>query len=129
MILTVCVDNRMGLMFNRRRLSKDALLREKLLALSGGQIRMSLYSAKQFEVPVYAGDDYLSGAQPGDWCFVENGDYQEYVSQIEKIVLFKWNRDYPADLYFVFPGQWNLTSTEDFPGNSHETITMEVYEK
>ena len=88
MILSVCVDNRMGLMFNRRRLSKDAVLRQKLLELSGDNLRMSLYSAKQFEVPVYAGDDYLSGAQPGDWCFAENGDYLDYAPEIEKIVLY-----------------------------------------
>lgn len=129
MILAVCVDNRMGLMFAGRRLSKDALLRQKLLELSGGALRMSPYSAKQFDDEVYAGDDYLSGAEAGAWCFVENGDYAQYPDHIEKIVLFKWNRDYPADLYFMFPGEWNLISTEDFPGNSHETITMEVYEK
>lgn len=129
MILAVCVDNRMGMMFNRRRLSKDALLREKLLELSGGSLRMSTYSAKQFEAQVYAGDDYLSGAGAEDWCFVENDDYAPFSDAIERIVLFKWNRDYPADLHFSFPGQWQLTSSLDFPGKSHETITMEVYEK
>lgn len=128
MILAVCVDNRMGLSFMGRRLSKDALLREKLLALSGGNLRMSEYSAKQFDESVYSGPDYLSGASEGDWCFCENGDYEGFTEQIEKIVLFKWNRDYPADLHFAFPGEWRMVSAEDFPGKSHETITMEVYE-
>lgn len=127
MILAVCVENRMGLAFMGRRLSKDALLRERLWELSGGSLRMSPYSAKQFSEPVYAGADYLSGAQSGDWCFCENGDYEGFSGQIEKIVLFKWNRDYPADLRFSFPGEWTLVSSEDFPGKSHETITMEVY--
>ena len=129
MILAVCVDNRMGLSFLGKRLSKDALLREKLLALSGGKLRMSVYSMKQFGCEVYAGADYLSGAQDGDWCFCENGDYADFAGQIEKIVLFQWNRDYPADLHFSFPGEWRLVRSEDFPGKSHETITMEVYEK
>ena len=49
--------------------------------------------------------------------------------KIEKIVLFRWNRHYPADAHFQFPGKWALTAREDFPGSSHEKITMEVYEK
>lgn len=129
MILAVCVDNRMGLMFMGKRLSKDALLRKKLWELSGGNLRMSAYSSKQFDEPVYAGVDYLSGAGGGEWCFCENGDYEAFAGQIEKIVLFQWNRAYPADLHFAFPGEWRMVSEEDFPGKSHETITMEVYEK
>ena len=129
MILAVCVDNRMGLSFMGQRLSKDRLLREKLLTLSGGKLRMSIYSGKQFGLGVYTGADYLSGAAEGDWVFAENTDYLDYADRIEQIVLFKWNRDYPADVYFSFPGDWALVSAEDFPGNSHETITMEVYRK
>lgn len=129
MILAVCVDNRMGISFMGKRLSKDRFLREKLLTLSGGNLRMSAYSGKQFGLGVQAGADYLSGAVEGDWVFAENTEYLEYADQIEQIVLFKWNRDYPADVYFSFPGDWELVSAEDFPGNSHETITMEVYRK
>lgn len=129
MILAVCVDNRMGISFMGKRLSKDRFLREKLLTLSGGNLRMSVYSGKQFEQEACAGSDYLSGAAEGDWVFAENDEYLKYADQLEQIVLFKWNRDYPADVHFSFPGDWTLVSSEDFPGNSHETITMEVYRK
>ena len=128
MILSLCVDDRMGLMFQGRRLSKDVLLREKLMELSGGMLRMSSYSAKQFDMPVYSSADYLSGASENDWCFAENDDYLAASERINKIVLFRWNRSYPADLYFAFPGEWSLIHTEEFPGKSHERITMEVYE-
>lgn len=127
MILAVCVDDRMGLSFGGRRLSKDAALREKLWALSGGALRMSEYSARQFTQRVYSGADYLSGAQNGDWCFAENDDYLEYADSIERIVLLKWNRRYPSDCKFRFPGKWTPVSAEDFPGTSHECLTMEVY--
>ena len=129
MILSLCVDDRMGLMFQGRRLSKDVLLREKLMELSGGMLRMSSYSAKQFDMPVYSSADYLSGASENDWCFAENDDYLAASERINKIVLFRWNRSYPADLYFAFPGEWSLIHTEEFPGKSHERITMEVYER
>ena len=129
MILTLCVDDRMGLSLKGRRLSKDAGLRRRLLGISGGSLRMSEYSARQFSEPVYSGADYLSGAGERDWCFCKNGDYADYAEQIGTIILFRWNRHYPADECFRFPGKWKLTLTEDFPGTSHETITMEVYER
>ncbi len=129
MILAAIVDNRMGLSWMGKRLSKDAAFRRRLLELSGGNLRMSPYSAKQFAESVYAGTDYLSGARPGEWCFAENGDYLAWAQEMEKVYLFRWNRDYPADVFFTFPGEWHLARTEDFPGTSHETITMEVYER
>lgn len=128
MILAVCVDDRMGLSFCGRRLSKDRVIRDKLTELSGGRLRMSPYSAKQFEGFVYGGTDYLIGASDGDWCFAENDDYLAVSEKLEKIVLFRWNRAYPADLHFQIPEGWHMTAREDFPGNSHEKITMEVYE-
>ena len=128
MILAVCVDDRMGLTLNGRRLSKDSALRQRLLELSGGRLRMSDYSARQFDSSVYSGADYLSGAQKGDWCFAENTEYAAFADALERIVLFRWNRHYPSDTQFRFPGKWALVSSEDFPGTSHEKITMEVYE-
>lgn len=129
MILAVCADDRLGISFGGRRQSKDAGVRRRLLELSGGNLRMSDYSARQFEEPVYHGSDYLSGAKNGDWCFAENPDYEGFSEKIGRIVLFRWNRHYPADVCFRFPGKWSLIRSEDFSGSSHETITMEVYEK
>ena len=129
MILTVCADDRLGMSFGGRRQSKDSAVRQKLLELSGGSLRMSDYSARQFESPVYHGSDYLSGAGGHDWCFAENADYEKFSDKIEKIVLFRWNRHYPSDVQFRFPGKWALVQSTDFPGSSHEKITMEVYEK
>lgn len=129
MILALCADDRLGMSFGGRRQSKDSSVRRRLLELSGGSLRMSDYSARQFEEPVYHGPDYLSGAENSDWCFVENSDYEDHAEKIEKIFLFRWNRHYPADAHFQFPGKWVLVRAEDFPGSSHEKITMEVYEK
>lgn len=128
MILAVCVEDRMGLSFCGKRLSKDRGLREKMLELSGGQLRMSPYSAKQFQEAVYAGEDYLSGAGAQDWCFAEDDGYLAVLHRVNKVVLFRWNRAYPADRFFQIPDGWRMTAQEDFPGNSHEKITMEVYE-
>lgn len=129
MILAVCVDDRLGLRFGGRRQSKDSEVRRRLMALSGGILRMSAYSARQFDEPVYSGPDYLSGAQDDDWCFAEDTAFEAYADSIKRIVLFRWNRHYPADEHFRFPGKWALVTAEEFPGTSHDKITMEVYEK
>lgn len=129
MILALCVDDRLGMSFGGRRQSKDSAVRQRLWALSGGNLRMTEYSARQFEETVYSGADHLSGAKNGDWCFVENGEYEGYSGAVEKIILFRWNRHYPSDLQFRFPGKWALASAEDFPGSSHDKITMEIYER
>ena len=129
MILAICVDDKLGIRFGGRRQSKDRALRQRLLELSGGKLRMSEYSARQFEENVYSGGDYLRDAKPGDWCFAEDPSFEAYSDHIEKLVLFRWNRVYPADEHFRFPGKWQLEHAEDFPGSSHERITMEVYVK
>ena len=129
MILALCADDRLGISFGGRRQSKDSEVRRRLLELSGGRLRMSEYSARQFEEDIYGGADYLSGSQAQDWCFAEDTAYLAHADAIGQIVLFRWNRHYPADVHFEFPGKWALVRSEDFPGSSHEKITMEVYER
>ena len=50
MKLVVCVDDRMGVMFNKRRQSKDEKVREDILSMleEGKKLFVSPYTAKQF---------------------------------------------------------------------------------
>lgn len=133
MILIACVDNRFGMLFNGRRLSRDQAVTERiLLETTGKKLWMNRYSAQLFpeDATFRREDSFLQLAGDGDYCFVECEDPTPYLDRVEKIVLFHWNRDYPADLYFprcALREQWHLTETVDFPGNSHSKITMEVY--
>ena len=54
---------------------------------------------------------------------------QAYEDKAEKIIIFRWNRDYPADFYFDIDLQqnWQLESSADFVGSSHDKITEETY--
>ncbi len=53
-----------------------------------------------------------------------------YEDRIEKVILFKWNRNYPADTFFSLDlSGYTLEKTEDFAGNSHEKITKEIYRR
>ncbi len=131
MTLVTCVDDRMGLQFNARRQSQDRVLRENLLKMVQTSLYMSPYSGKMFGVneKIVVSEDYLTIASPQDWVFSEDNSYLSCSDQIDRIILFRWNRHYPSDMHFIFPGQWRLICTEDFPGSSHEKITMEIYEK
>ena len=75
--------------------------------------------------------DFLAQAGPGDICFIEGNDVLPFWEKVEKLILYCWNRIYPADLYFdpaVLEG-WRLTEKKDFPGFSHEILTRKVYER
>ena len=133
MIVIACVDKKYGMLFNHRRQSQDRLLRARILDLTkGSTLWMNAYSSKQFKegLPshVSISDDFLSLASPRDFCFVENADLTLYQDKITGIILYHWNRDYPADQYFSLDmTQYMMEIISDFPGSSHETITEEVY--
>lgn len=132
MILMVCVDDRGGMLFHHRRQSQDRVVREDLLREAGDRLLMNAYSAKQFEpdAHIICAEDCLERAGEGDCCFVENLDPLAYADRIEKVIVYHWNRVYPADVYFTIPLQdapWKLESVTEFPGFSHEKITKEVY--
>ena len=130
MTLVVCVDDRMGMQFNGRRQSQDRLLRRRLLDLVPTRLVMSVRSGAMFsgKDDVIAREDYLSFAEADDWIFAEDLDYLSRREEFDRLILFRWNRVYPSDVKFVFPGEWKLTHREDFPGSSHKNITMEVYQ-
>ena len=94
------------------------------------------YSASQFDtesIPNLNIDDaFLQEAAQGEYCFVEDAPLASFEKWIERIVIFRWNRTYPADRYFdlqLGSGQWHLVGTSEFAGHSHDLITMEVYER
>lgn len=133
MILIAVVDDNMGLCFNHRRLSRDKILSEKIMELTDEKVVwMSSYSAKMFGVKYHqinVDDNFLRETAKGEYCFTETEDPVIAERWIEKIILFRWNRHYPADTFFTIDlNSWKLETTEEFQGNSHEKITMEVYD-
>ncbi len=132
MIMIVCVDDNFGMMFNKRRQSRDKKLCEHILKLTQNtNLLMNAYSAKLFseQQNIVIREDFLEAAQEQDYCFVENAEWLKYQEKITKIILYRWNREYPADTYFTFPIHkevWKLQETSEIEGNSH-SITEEVY--
>lgn len=133
MNLIFCIDKKNGMLFNKRRQSQDKVVRERILVLSAEtKLWMSQYSAKQFTEGgnFIVDDDYMTKAGPDDYCFVEDKDFS--LDECEKIVLYHWNRQYPADKHLevdLKANGYELVAQTDFAGNSHEKITEEIYVK
>ncbi len=130
MKIIVCLDDRDGMLFNRRRQSRDSALVEDILQITAGsRLWMDSYSAAMF--PDTVGEEhFLEKAGEQDFCFLERADISEYARRVTGVIIYRWNRVYPFEVRFptgLFADRWRLVSRENFPGNSHEIITREVY--
>ncbi len=128
MKLIVCLDDNNGMMFNKRRQSRDRVLIENVLDFCKGEkLYANEYSMKLFpenSVEIFEDFEDVENA----YCFAENFMVDE--EYVDEIIVYKWNRLYPADTYFnIDLGGWTLTETIDFEGSSHEKITREIYRR
>ena len=93
------------------------------------QLWMSGYTARQFSPQpenVRITEDLA--AVPEGYCFVETQDPGTWATPPAGLIVYRWNRIYPADLFCTLPlEQWTLVRREEFAGSSHEKITKEVY--
>ena len=135
MHLIVCLDDNNGMAFNHRRQTRDReLIRKMLDTVNGNPIWMSPYSYKMFldapEGAVIPNENYLEEAGEGDFCFAELENLEEIMHKVKSLIIFRWNRVYPADTWLpVDLSSWRKYFSEDFEGSSHEKITKEMYVK
>ena len=126
MKLIVCLDDNNGMMFNKRRQSRDRVLIENVLEFCKGEkLYTNEYSAKLF--PEKTVEIFENVEQIGiSFCFAE--DFTVNEEYVDEIIVYKWNRLYPADTYFnINLENWSLIESVDFEGSSHEKITREIY--
>ena len=133
MNVIVCVDDHMGMMFNKRRQSRDIKACEDMLALAGGRLVIAPYSEKLFcELSGYTVSDDPLSAERGEYVFIEDRALLPVVEKIEKMIVYHWNRSYPTDKKLDTPPTehgFKLVSTYEFAGKSHDKITREIYSR
>ena len=133
MIIITCVDEKGGMLFHNRRQSKDRNLLKHIMEVIGkNKLWISEFSSNLFEEyledNVYIVDDGLYCVTANDYCFVENLSLKGIEDKIDKIILYNWNRHYPADTYWELPlDDWHMISEKDIVGSSHEKITERIY--
>lgn len=141
MNIILCVDENMGMLFNKRRQSRDKKVMEDIIQMAD-TLWIHPFSEKLFQEngmqKVYENDTkqiltdekFLEKALSGQYCFVENQELMLYSNDIEQIVLYCWNRKYPSDFKLDLDlSKWEQQSVTEFAGSSHEKITKIVYEK
>ena len=136
MKIIVCLDDANGMMFNRRRQSRDRILLQDICNTVGNHpLWMDTYSEPLWmahNIQKRVSDRFLDEAEREDYCFVENRHIGGYMSQVEELTVYRWNRRYPSDFSLdIDPHACGLSliSTCEFPGSSHEKITKEIYRK
>lgn len=128
MKLIAVIEDRGGMMFNHRRVSKDRelVLRVEEL-IKGHRLWIHPCSADLFPDAIVDGN-FLGNAGEEDFCFVEDCSVKGFENRVQEVFLFHWNRRYPADIFFDLPmDQFSLVHTEEIKGYSHEKITLETW--
>ena len=133
MRVMVFLDDKNGMLFNKRRQSRDQAVFEEIQMLCQGKVLwMNEYSfsvyGKMEGVEIRCRQDFLQKAGTGEYALVETDDLEEISKNIEEILIFRWNRLYPSDkkLELDLSG-WQYTVEKEFSGNSHKKITLEKY--
>lgn len=135
MIVIVCLDDKKGMMFNHRRQSRDQAVTERIQKICAGKtLWMNPYSDKLYGslegTDIVVENAPLSQAGSGEICLVESDSLIPSIEKIEQIIVYWWNRTYPADVYLDLDlSQWERKERNEFPGTSHEKITEEIYER
>lgn len=133
MKVIVCLDDKNGMLFNNRRQSKDQAVQEELQRIcQGGVLWMNQYSFLLYGelkgVEVKCDPEFLRKAGEGEYALVETENLEPAAERIRELLVFRWNRIYPADhiLDLELKG-WKKSVEKEFPGKSHEKITLETY--
>lgn len=131
MNVIICLDQNNGMLFNNRRQSRDRIVRKNILEyINGAKLYMDEYSFKQFsedKADNIVVCDNFSNAEDSDFCFVEKQHIN--TEQINKLIVYRWDKIYPADVSFGMNKiKLNLTETLESQGYSHEKIVREIYE-
>lgn len=135
MILIVCIDEKNGMLFNNRRQSKDRNLIEHILNKIGSKkLWLTDFSKDLFLIKpcnnIIIDNNLIEKIEKDDYCFIEDIDINTIIDKVDKIIIYNWNRYYPADTYFdISMDKWVIESETNIVGFSHENITEKIYSR
>lgn len=131
----LCLCDRGGMTFNKRRQSRDRLLIEELCKNTEGYIYIDEYSLPLFEGyedRVKIVSNLPSDVPEGGIMFVERVSPDGFLEDVSRLVIYRWGRKYPFDTSFVtVPEEKGFVKTleYEFVGKAHEKITKGVFER
>ena len=134
MNIIVCLEDKNGMMFNKRRLSQDIAIREDIYKnMDGKSLIMNDYSYKMFskdepKIDIIVRED-LPVCDSENLQFIEDKQLGNFESEIDKIIVYYWNRRYPSDLKFDIDfsnGKWEVVSEEEYERRKLEEAETKV---
>ena len=136
MRLIIAIDDRGGMAFNKRRVSRDKLMIADLAEYLGDSVLyMTPYSEELFSeesLNIILSENPLAFAEADDAVFVERENPLPFAEAASELVIYKWNRRYPFDVSLAGKPEalgFKLVSVHEFAGAAHEKITREVYKR
>lgn len=133
--VAITIDDNGGMMFNKRRQSRDRLLIKDLCEKTKTFIYISPYSAllfEDFKDKTIVVDNPLLNCPDGECAFVEGLHLKDHIDAIDELIVYSWNKVYPSDVKLdidIKDSGFKMVSKYDFTGNSHEKITKGIYRK
>ena len=133
--VAITLDDKNGLMFNKRRQSRDKSVIADLCHKTNGFIYISQYSAllfEDFQDRIQIVDDPLIECPDGACAFVEGRTLKDFLPEIDELIVYNWNRLYPSDMKLdinIIDCGFKMNAKYEFAGNSHDKITKGVYKK
>ncbi len=130
----ICLDKGGGMLFNERRQSRDSkVIADIINSVGEDDLYIKPFSSELFS----QADGIIESAAPFDerdakFIFAEDMISRAQLEKADKLIIYRWNKVYPADVYFDFSPTsegMRLSYKLEFAGSSHECITKEVYKK
>lgn len=128
MTIILCLDDKNGLAFNKRRQSRDKYLIENVMQHEN--VCILEHSAGLFtEYSVNKVNDVTNLPNDATY-FHEILDPKDIIDRFDTVIIYHWNRHYPSDITFKLKtGLYEKIFEEEFVGFSHEKITKEIFKK
>jgi len=133
MTVYVCLDDRNGMQFNHRRQSRDAEVFRDILSRLPAALTIDPFSQTLMQsagIPWGPAPEDLAQLAPDAHFFLEDRTPSDVVPFASTVIIYRWNRHYPADLHWdvdLTEAGFSLREVSEFAGKSHEKITREVY--
>lgn len=130
MTICICVDDNMGILFNRRRVSRDGELISRLTK----KFENRKIFIKEYSLPLFTDhkdrvcifEDITTLCEDAV-CFLEEG-IERIPDNTDRIITYHWNRKYPSDTYFYIDEEkFGCVCESEFKGSSHDKISERTW--
>ena len=130
MIYAVCIDDRGGMAFMGKRLSRDRVQLARLFALVGdGTLCVTPYSTKLVDgFPRVRVTDDVRVREENTVLFLEAVDPTPLLRTGDILAVYRFGRHYPSDLRLTADlSRMDIVSECAFVGSSHPDMTETLY--